>query len=95
MPKFKTEVNVDEWFDADVDLSVEEFVDECSDSEIKELITYLKDMDYLSSDMTGTGVVDKSINEIEYETMVTKLHGRYHSLTDEEYEGLKKLTSRF
>lgn len=99
MPKFYKEVDVeceDTYVDVDVyvDIDVEEYLDECSSKEIKKVINFLIDEEHIKSDKVVVPI-NSSINEIYYEVMVNKLHDKYLSLSDDEYEVIKKITSRF
>lgn len=88
MPRFSeyTELEVD------IKITPEEFVAECSESEIKELIDELKLEGYLDDD-THTDSIYPIADE--FYTNISKIRQNRLSLTIEEDEMLRKIASRF
>jgi hypothetical protein len=83
MPTFETE---------EIDISPEEFVDNCSPSQIQELVKYLKEQYYISETEDRS---DPCIPESELEEALDKLHGKYRNLSTEEENIIKKIANRF
>lgn len=92
MPSFSKEVNVDEYVDVDLDISVSEFFDELDDDEKKEMY------ELLIEDGIGYG---GDINQPsgraswEFDDAIVKLKKNYYALTNEEIELLVKMSKRF
>jgi hypothetical protein len=79
----------------DVDIDVDDFMDQCSKKEIKEVIEWLKNNDYL--------VNEEILEEVEtprcytgekFEESLLKLRGHSTSLSIEEEEYVIKLADR-
>ena len=70
----------------DVDVSPSEFVDDCSTSEIKELIEALIENDYILPSQNTLLESNFNVNEIDFEEQISKLHGRKHQLSSEDEE---------
>lgn len=83
MPTFDSE---------EIYITPEDFVDECSSSEIQELVDYLRERDYISETEDRTNMC---IPETELEEALDKLHGKYRNLSTEEEEIIKKIANRF
>jgi len=87
MPYFSeyTEVEVD------VKITPVEFVDHCSNKEIKELIDELRDAGYLDEDLNPPShpIAD------EFYKNISKIKQNRLALTAEEDEMLRKIASRF
>lgn len=79
--------------DVDVDLEVVDFVDSCSEREIKELIQILEEDGYLPR--KGETVEEDNLLDIEYKNALDKLYTRRIYLTLEEEEFIKQLANRF
>jgi hypothetical protein len=86
MPTFYKDV------EAEVDVDIEEFVDECSDREIQILIRYMVE----EGKLTGYGPSQNlSVNEtIWYET-IEKIRSNRLTLTDEEIDIIENIAKRF
>jgi len=79
--------------DVDVDVEVDEFLDECSSKEIKEVLKWLQSNNYLDGTFSLTG--KESINEQEYLSALTKLRDNWLSLSKEEEEIIFNISKRF
>jgi hypothetical protein len=79
--------------DVDVDIDVDEFLDECSSGEIKYVLKWLRDNDYLDGTFLLTG--KESINEHEYLSALTKLRNNWLSLSKEEEDIILNISKRF
>lgn len=86
MPHFYKDV------EAEINLSVDEFIEECSEKDINEFVDTLKATNrwiILNSDKRN------SLPEIEFNETLTKIYQNRLQLTSEEDELLKKIASRF
>jgi hypothetical protein len=83
MPTFESE---------EVYITPEDFVDNCSPSEIRELVDYLRERDYISETEDRSNLC---IPESEIEEALDKLHGKYRNLSTEEENIIKKIANRF
>ena len=81
--------------DADVDVEVQEFVDSCSKSEIKELIEYLVEEGHINQSAVPSSKSAPSATDDVFEEHLNCLHGRRHMLTNEEEETIIKIASKF
>ena len=84
----------------DIDIEAYEYVDNCSKSEIKELIDELIDRGYLPKSVKNM-VNDKELknpgfhpSEAIYESALDRLHGKYTALTQDEEETILKIANR-
>lgn len=80
--------------DIDVDIEIDEFVDSCSDREMKKLLTYLSDQGYISKfgfpdqeKMTG--------QEEEYAEKLSLLSRKYHQMSIDEIEFIENLYNKY
>jgi hypothetical protein len=80
MPTFDSE---------EIDITPEDFVDECSSSEIQELVDYLTEQGHIKQEE------QMCIPESEIEEALNKLHGKYRNLSTEEENIIKKIANRF
>jgi hypothetical protein len=83
-------VNVDT--EIDVDVEVNDFLEDCSDYEIEEIISWLKDKDYLKNTDTDRQVC---ATELEYMEALDKLQTKWNVLTKEEEAFVLNLAKRF
>ena len=79
----------------DFDIDAEEFVTSCSSSEIKELIQYLIEEEYIKPGSIQDYDTPFSISEQEFEDALNKLHGKYVTLSSEEENIIKAIAKRF
>lgn len=80
MPTFDSE---------EIYIAPEDFVDNCSSSEIQELVDYLTEQGHIKQQE------EMCIPETELEEALDKLHGKYRNLSSEEEEIIKKIANRF
>ena len=87
MPEFSTYIEIDPY----------EYVDECSKSEIKELIECLIEDGHLSKIATQVTTNDKKPSLLEEEFLIglDKLSRKYYSLSQEDDEILKNLFLKY
>jgi hypothetical protein len=79
--------------DAEVDVSPDEFITACSNSEIKTLIEILKADGHLKENGVDAGQACSPMEEM-YELDVNKLHGSYHILGTDEIDLIHKIAKR-
>jgi hypothetical protein len=78
--------------DVDIDVDVDDFLNECSSSEIKEVIDWLRDNDELS--VGSVPKRSKNIMDIEWDKVIEKLHSNRIQLTPAEEEFIKTIVNR-
>jgi hypothetical protein len=92
MPEF---IKYVQYVEVDVNLDVDEFLDECSSDEIKKVIEWLTDSDYIKS----YDVIDgdnMNLHDLEYINMVNKLTDpmvRFR-LSEEDLSTLKQIADK-
>jgi hypothetical protein len=81
----------------DFDVNVDDFLDECSESDIRDIIDYLIDNDYISSEHKHSFKNDSNICAAEsmFEDEISKLHNNWNRLTAEEEQTILNITKRF
>ena len=80
MPTF----NAFDYFDSDIDIEVEEFVDCCSSEEKRELIKLLNEEGY-TYNPTGDFEI-RGVAEQHYEDALVRLSGKWNRLSKEQEE---------
>lgn len=87
MPYFYQDV------EAEIDISVDDFLSECRPNEIKELIQALVEDGHI----TPESIPSKerySIGEQEHRDACSKIMSRYHTLSNEDCEMIKKIAKK-
>ena len=81
----------------DFDIDVDDFLDECSKSDIQDIIDYLIENDFISSKHKHSFEDDNNIcaTESMFEDEISKLHNNWNRLTKEEEELILSITKRF
>jgi hypothetical protein len=79
--------------DVDVDIDVNEFVDECTEWEIKKLIKKLIEDGYLTSELSSTK--ENNLMDDDYTKALNKLQSKRVYLTLEEEEFIKQLANKY
>lgn len=87
MPYFST--------DAEIDISVDDFLYECSSREINELIEALVEDEHIHPSALKGKSTPQSLAEWEFNNIIDKIASNRLQLTNEEDELLKKIASRF
>jgi hypothetical protein len=80
--------------DVDVDIEIDEFVDSCSERDIKSLIRYLAETGHLSK----FKVLDESrmtSNEIEFNEQLIALSEKYYQMSVEEIKTIESLYNKY
>lgn len=76
----------------DFDVEVEEFLDECDESEIDKIIQWLKNKIYLK----GSSIIDQvSVAESEFIEALDKIYTKWNVLSTEETELIINISKRF
>lgn len=82
--------------DVDVDVDIDEFLEECSDKEIKKVIEWLKDENHLEDNNARTPVdPTDNIMDIAYKEALDKLYNKRINLSLEEEEFIIKLANKY
>jgi endo-1,4-beta-mannosidase len=82
--------------DVDVDVDIDEFLEECSDKEIKKVIEWLKDEDHLEDNNVRTpGDSTDNIMDIAYKEAINKLYNKRINLSLEEEEFIINLANKY
>ena len=85
------EVNVDTYVDVDIDVT--EVLDECSESEIKDVLVWLEDSGYL---LAGKKVdVNANYDETDFDESVMKLSHLYLQIKPEEWAMIKSIIDKY
>jgi hypothetical protein len=80
-------------FDANVDIDVDDFISNCSEREIKELITTLKDNGHLSNYFPTNEKM--SFLEESFVKKMSELSSQYTRISLEDEEVLEKLFKKY
>ena len=80
--------------ETDFDISVDDFLEECSSFELEEIIDYLEEMGYLKNHKRAEGGGPIGILEEEFQEKIQKISESRHRLTLEEEETIKKISDR-
>lgn len=82
--------------DVDVDVDVDEFLDDCSEGDIKDIITWLKANDYLeNTNINIPGYSTDNLMDITYKKALAKLQDKRIYLTLEEEQFIINLASKY
>lgn len=84
MPTFYTE---------DLDIEVDEFLDDCSSSEIQEVIQWLKDSDYLPQNV-ATSESQQSFQDAEFDEALMNLVGKRFKLSLEDEKSIMTISNK-
>jgi hypothetical protein len=79
----------------DFDVDVDDFLYECNDWDIKEIIQYLIENNHISEKQLGVEDGSLTFIEQEFNEMITKIADNRLRLTAEEDALLKKIADRF
>lgn len=84
MPTFYTE---------DIDIEVDEFLDDCSSTEIQEVIQWLKDSDYLPQNV-ATSESQQSFQDDEFDGALMNLVGKRFKLSTEDEKTIMAILNK-
>ena len=82
------------YYDVQVDIEVEDFLDECDEWDIQKVIEYLKNNEYLGKSYY-LPPQNKNILDEEWEDTLNTLSTLRHKLTTEEEETIKKISKKY
>ena len=80
--------------DIDVDIEIDEFVDSCSDRDMKNLVKYLSEQGHLGK----FNMKDESkmtANEIEFNEQLIALSEKYYQMSVEEIKTIESLYNKY
>lgn len=80
--------------DVDVDIEIDEFVDSCSDREMKNLIDYLQKGGYLGK-FNIKDETKMTANEIDFRDKLSSLSDKYYQMSVEEIETIETLYNKY
>jgi hypothetical protein len=80
--------------DVDVDIEIDEFVDSCSERELKMLVRYLQKEGYLNKSNIGDESKMTS-SEIEFCDKMSLLSDKFYQMTIEDSEIIEKLYEKY
>lgn len=82
--------------DVNVDVDVDEFLEDCSEKDIKDVIEWLKDNEYLE-DINGNipGSSPDNTMDITYKNALSKLYNKRINLSLEEEQFILNLANKF
>lgn len=85
------EVNVDTYVDVEVD--VLDVIEECSDSEIRDVLNYLEENNIIM----GKQRINPNANhdEVEFHKTVNKLSGLYVQISPSDWETIQKVIEKY
>ena len=78
--------------DVDVDVDIVEILDECSSSEIEDVVDWLVDNDYIKQEHTTRS---ESVMDEEWNEAISKLHTLRQRLTIEEEQLIKSIINKY
>jgi len=82
-------------FESYIDIEPYEFIDNCSEREIQELIESLVDSGYISRTSISTPDDKKSVLDLEWGEIMDKLIENRVMLSNEEEEIIRNISKRF
>lgn len=81
--------------DVDFDLDPDEYLSECSSSEIKEVIEWLQENNYLDSNLTEQLEGNYSVLEQQFIESLKLLKENYFKLSPEDQETIERISQTF
>lgn len=84
----------------EIEIEPYEYIDTCTKSEIRDLISELVDRGHLPTSVKQFQKIDEKKkgfhpSEAEYENALDKLHGKYTNLSREDEETILKIANKF
>jgi hypothetical protein len=89
MPQFS------EHTDVDIDIDVDEFLDECDRDEIKEVIEWLRDSEYIKDDELLDDDSPQSAMEQLFAEDVAKIRRLYLTLSREDMDTINQIAKKY
>ena len=90
MPSFNKEVSIETWEDVDIDIDVDEFFDEMSEKDCKEMARLLRIAGYKTID-----VESRALDGQDFQEALRKLAANYYSLSNEDIAPIMAVAKRF
>jgi hypothetical protein len=82
------------YFNTEIDIDVDEFLDECTPGDIHDVIQYLREEGHLSSE-NSIPTQEMNVLDLEWAEVINKLSGNARlSLTTEEEDLIRKIANR-
>lgn len=81
------------FYSEDLDIEVDEFLDDCSSSEIQEVIQWLKDSDYLP-DNVETPESEQSFQDKEFDEALMNLVGNRFKLSVDDEQTIMRIANK-
>lgn len=85
-------VNIDTDVDVDVEIDVEDFLNACTNREVKMILKWMKDMDYLNYD---SDMSRQTSNEILFNQNLEKIRKSYLSLSVEDVDIINEISKKY
>ena len=82
-----------EYVDVEVDVDIDEFLDECNDREIDEVINWLIDNNHINESQK-TVDTNLSFDEEQLHKNLYKIRDSYYLLSEEEEELIKQIANK-
>jgi hypothetical protein len=96
MPSFRQyDVPVEAEVEVNINVEVNEFLDECDEDEIKDVIEYLVEKGYIQKDFVKKEPEMVSATEQEFITALVKLHNKWNVLSKDEENYILNTAKRF
>ena len=89
MPQFSEHVDVD------IDVDVDDFLSECDRDEIKEVIEWLRDSEYITNDDLLDDDSPKSAMQELFEEDVAKIRKAYFSMSREDMDIINQIAKKY
>lgn len=86
------------FYQDDFDIDVDDFLENCDNSEINEVISYLQENDFLTSSLTGyITSTDGGLNPLEHEwnKLISFLSGSRLSMSNEDEEAIRIIAKKY
>jgi hypothetical protein len=84
------------FYSEDMDISPEEFLEDCDSEEIKEVIDYLKDMGYLNQGINSINITSgQNPLDEEWEKLTTFLLNIRLSMSNEDEEIIRSIAKKY
>jgi DNA-binding MurR/RpiR family transcriptional regulator len=79
----------------DIYVNVDAFLDKCDEDEIKEVIEWLRDSDYITSDDLLDDDSPQSALQQLYEENIAKIRAAYLQISKEDFEAINRIAKKY